>query len=55
VPLPVTPAYAHLGYGAEQFPVSCGIADKLVSLPMHADLTDSEIDFVIQEVKKVAK
>ncbi|MBK7190130.1 MAG: DegT/DnrJ/EryC1/StrS family aminotransferase [bacterium] len=55
VALPVTPAYAHLGYGAEQFPVSCGIADKLVSLPMHADLTDEQVDFVIQEVKKVAK
>ena len=55
VPLPVTPAYGHLGYGAEQFPVSCGIADKLVSLPMHADLTDEQVDFVIFEVKKVAK
>jgi len=55
VPLPVTPAYAHLGYDAEQFPVACGIADKLVSLPMHADLTDEQVDFVIAEVKKVAR
>jgi dTDP-4-amino-4,6-dideoxygalactose transaminase len=55
VPLPVTPAYAHLGYDVEQFPVACGIADKLLSLPMHADLTNDEIDFVVSEMKKVAK
>ena len=51
----MTPAYAHLGYRAEQFPVASQIADKIVSLPMHGDLTDEMIDFVIAEVKKVAK
>jgi len=55
VPLPVTPAYAHLGYKASQFPVACGIADKIMSLPMHGDLTDEDVDLVIAEVKKVAK
>ena len=55
VPLPVTPAYAALGYQASQFPVACGMAEKIVSLPMHGDLTDDEVDFVVAEVKKVAK
>jgi len=55
VPLPITPAYAHLGYSADQFPVACGIAGKIVSLPMHADLTDEDVDLVISEVRKVAK
>jgi dTDP-4-amino-4,6-dideoxygalactose transaminase len=55
VPLPVTPAYAHLGYSAEQFPVACGIADKIVSLPMHGDLSDDDVDLVIEEVRKVAR
>ena len=55
VPLPATPAYAHLGYQAEQFPVAYGIAGKIVSLPMHGDLTDDDVDLVIKEVKKVAK
>ncbi len=55
VPLPITPAYAHLGYAADQFPVACDIAGKIVSLPMHADLTDADVDLVISEVKKVAK
>ncbi|MCB1184285.1 DegT/DnrJ/EryC1/StrS family aminotransferase [bacterium] len=55
VPLPVTPAYAHLGGRAADFPVACGIADKIVSLPMHGDLTDDDVKLVIDEVKKVAK
>ena len=55
VPLPATPAYAHLGYKADQFPVANGIAGKIVSLPMHGDLTDEDVDLVISEVKKVAK
>ena len=55
VPLPATPAYAGLGYKSDQFPVTYGIADKIVSLPMHGDLTDEDVDLVIQEVKKVAK
>jgi len=53
VPLPMTPAYAPLGYNAHQFPVACGIADKIVSLPMHGDLSDEDVDLVIAEVRKV--
>ena len=55
VALPVTPAYAGLGYKAEQFPVACGIMDKILSLPMHGDLTDEDVDLVIEEVRKVAR
>ncbi len=51
----MSPAYAGLGYRAEQFPVACGIADNIVSLPMHGDLTDDDVALVIAEVKKVAK
>jgi dTDP-4-amino-4,6-dideoxygalactose transaminase len=55
VPLPATPAYAGLGYKSDKFPVAYGISDKIVSLPMHGDLTDEDVDLVISEVKKVAK
>jgi dTDP-4-amino-4,6-dideoxygalactose transaminase len=55
VALPVTPAYAGLGYKAEQFPVACGIADKIVSLPMHGDLTDEDVGLVVEEVRKIAQ
>jgi dTDP-4-amino-4,6-dideoxygalactose transaminase len=55
VPLPMTPAYADLGYSADQFPVACGIADKILSLPMHGDLTDEQIGLVVETVKRVAR
>jgi dTDP-4-amino-4,6-dideoxygalactose transaminase len=55
VPLPKTPAYARLGCDMADFPVAGGIADRIVSLPMHGDLTDDDVDFVIDEVRKVAK
>lgn len=55
VALPVSPAYADLGYNADQFPVACDIQDRILSLPMHGDLTDEDVDLVIAEVLKVAK
>jgi dTDP-4-amino-4,6-dideoxygalactose transaminase len=55
VPLPVTPAYEGLGYNADQFPVACGIMDKIVSLPMHGDLTDEQVDLVIATVREFVK
>ena len=55
VPVPMTPAYADLGYEAGQFPVACGVADKIVSLPMHGDLTEEQIGLVVGVVRGVAK
>ncbi|MBK7048547.1 MAG: DegT/DnrJ/EryC1/StrS family aminotransferase [bacterium] len=55
VALPVTPGSCAPGLRGRAVPGVVGIADKIVSLPMHADLTDEQVDFVIQEVKKVAK
>jgi len=55
IALPFQPAYAHLDLRAENFPVSRAIMDEIVSLPMHGDLTDEHVDFVISELTKVAK
>jgi len=55
VPLPMTPAYGQLGYDAASFPVACDLADKIVSLPMHGDLTDEQVEKVIAAVREVAK
>jgi dTDP-4-amino-4,6-dideoxygalactose transaminase len=55
VPLPATPAYQSLGYSPDQYPVAHAIAPKLVSLPMHGDLTYEMVDYVIDEVRRVAK
>lgn len=53
--LPFVAAYEDLGYRPEQFPVAHKFQDEIVSLPIHADLTDEQIDLVIEEVRKVAK
>ena len=53
VPLPVTPAYAEDG-AVEKYPVSCEIADKIVSLPMHGDLSDEQVDHVVATVRDSA-
>jgi dTDP-4-amino-4,6-dideoxygalactose transaminase len=55
VPLPMTPAYADLGYAAEQFPVAGRVADRIVSLPIHGDLTDDQIDHVVASVRNLAR
>jgi len=53
--LPFVAAYEDLGGQPEQFPVAHAFQDQIVSLPMHGDLTDEQIDLVIEEVRKVAK
>ncbi len=55
VPLPATPAYAALDYPLEQFPNATSIAGKIVSLPMHGDLTDEDVQDVIAAVMAVAR
>jgi len=55
VPLPATPAYAHLDGDPARWPVTYGQADKILSLPMHGDLTDDDVDLVIEEVRKIAE
>jgi len=55
VPLPLTPAYAKLGYKADQFPVASRLADRIVSLPMHGDLTGDQIEHVVASVSAVAR
>jgi len=53
--LPFVAAYQDLGGAVEQFPVANRYQDEIVSLPMHGDLTDDQIDLVIDEVRKVAR
>jgi dTDP-4-amino-4,6-dideoxygalactose transaminase len=46
VPLHLQQAYDHLGYGEGAFPVAESVAKRLLSLPMFAELTDTQIDHV---------
>lgn len=42
------------GYSRDQFPVASREFDRLVSLPMHAGLTDADVDDVVDAVCEVA-
>jgi dTDP-4-amino-4,6-dideoxygalactose transaminase len=46
IPVHLQPAYADLGYGRGDFPVSETIADETLSLPMFPGLTDEQVDTV---------
>ncbi len=50
VPCHLQKAYAHLGYKKGDFPNSEQLAAQCVSLPMYAELSDSEVDTVISVV-----
>ena len=49
-PVHLLPAYADLGYGAGQFPVSESIAARELSLPMFPELTSEQIEAVGEAV-----
>jgi dTDP-4-amino-4,6-dideoxygalactose transaminase len=50
VPVHLQQAYASLGYERGAFPVSEQIANEFLSLPMFPELTEGQIDFVIETV-----
>lgn len=52
IPLHLQPAFAHLGYQRGEFPVTEQLANRCVSLPMYAELTESEVDTVIATVRQ---
>ena len=52
VPLHLQKAYAHLGYKKGDFPVAEGYADEILSLPMYPELTEGQIRYVCDKIKK---
>jgi dTDP-4-amino-4,6-dideoxygalactose transaminase len=55
-PIPVhrQAAFAPLGYGTQSYPVSERLAAEVLSIPVHAALTDAEVATVIAAVNEVA-
>jgi perosamine synthetase len=55
-PIPVhrQTAFAPLGYDAQSYPVSERLAAEVLSIPVHASLTDDEVSTVIAAVNAVA-
>lgn len=50
IPIHKQTAYQHLGYKSGDFPVTEYLADKIISLPMYAELTDDMIDTVSEMI-----
>jgi len=54
IPLPMLKAYAHLNYKPEDCPVAYSLKDEILSLPIYADMTDEQAQYVITELKNAA-
>ncbi|WP_205503279.1 DegT/DnrJ/EryC1/StrS family aminotransferase [Rufibacter psychrotolerans] len=50
VPLHLHEAYAYLGYKAGDFPVSEELCGKVISLPMHTELTEEQQTYIAEAV-----
>ncbi len=46
VPLHMQKAYLHLGYSADEFPVTTRLSGEVLSLPMHTELDDEQLSYV---------
>ena len=52
IPLHRQEAFAHLGYGEEDFPVSSAVSREILSLPMSAFLSGEDQDEVARQVRR---
>ena len=52
-PLPMHTGYQKLGFRAEDYPEAVSMFANEVTLPLHTCLTDEEVEYVIECVKKV--
>lgn len=50
--LPFLPAYGHLGYTPDDFPVAYRLQGRILSLPMFAELSEAQQDHVVNSVRK---
>lgn len=55
IPLHLQPALKHLEYKKGDFPVTEKASERILSLPMYAELTKEEVKKVCEELIKVAK
>ena len=51
VPLHLTKAYHHLGLAENSFPIAEKCANELLSLPMFPELTEEQIDIVVNAIR----
>ena len=52
IPLHLQKCFAYLGHKKGDFPVSEKIANEILALPIYPEITEEEVDFVCQTIKK---
>jgi dTDP-4-amino-4,6-dideoxygalactose transaminase len=55
IPLPQQPALKYLGHKKGDFPVTERCSERILSLPMYAEMTSEMQDVVVKELLRVAK
>jgi len=55
IPAHLQKAYAYLGYNRGNLPVSEHIADRILSLPIYPELTDQQVDLVVDAIYSFLK
>jgi UDP-2-acetamido-2-deoxy-ribo-hexuluronate aminotransferase len=49
-PLHLQEAYSYLGYTASDFPVTTALCKEVLSLPMHPDMEQEQLDYIVLKV-----
>jgi dTDP-4-amino-4,6-dideoxygalactose transaminase len=52
IPIHLQPAYKDLGYKQGDFPVTEGLASRILSLPMFAELTSEQVQFIAETIRE---
>jgi dTDP-4-amino-4,6-dideoxygalactose transaminase len=52
IPIHLQKSYQNLEYEKGDFPLTETIAEELLSLPMYAELSDEQIDFVCEKINQ---
>lgn len=50
IPLHLQPVYTHLGINVGNLKVTEKVANQIISLPMYAELTNDQLDFIIEAI-----
>ncbi len=54
-PIHLQKAYAFLGYGENDFPVTASLCKEVLSLPMHPEMEKEQIDYIISAILEFFK
>lgn len=54
-PLPMMTAYKKLGFDIKDYPNAYSYFENLVSLPLHTKLSDEDVEYVVENFKKIVR